>query len=55
LQLAVETSDRTVKAFTEYIKEHAKIPFELRKKEKKKEESIEKEVSAEEGVKKDEL
>jgi protein disulfide-isomerase A1 len=53
--LAVETSDRTVKAFTEYIKEHANIPFELKKKEKKKEESIEKEVSAEEGVKKDEL
>jgi antitoxin component of RelBE/YafQ-DinJ toxin-antitoxin module len=55
LQLSVETSDRTVKAFTEYIKENAKIPFELKKKEKKKEESIKKEAAAEEGAKKDEL
>jgi protein disulfide-isomerase A1 len=53
--LSVETSDRTVKAFTEYIKEKAKIPFELKKKEKKKEESIKKEAAAEEGAKKDEL
>eukprot|EP00243_Klebsormidium_subtile_P010032 TRINITY_DN5233_c0_g1_i1.p1 TRINITY_DN5233_c0_g1~~TRINITY_DN5233_c0_g1_i1.p1 ORF type:complete len:536 (+),score=213.29 TRINITY_DN5233_c0_g1_i1:98-1705(+) len=52
--LNVEVKDRTVKAFTDYIKEHAKIPFELKKKEKKKEEGIE-EPTATEDVKKDEL
>lgn len=53
LQLNVEVKDRTVKAFTDYIKENAKIPFELKKKEKKKE-GIE-EPTATEDVKKDEL